>query len=377
MSKNWKVLILYASYGEGHRQVSRVLEKHFHKKGIESVMVTDLFAEAHPWINAFTRYLYVKSYTFLPSLYGWSYYSTQNMHNDTLLSRLFHSFGIRKLREIIQREQPDVVINTFPMQVMPEFRKKAGCPIPTVTVLTDFALHNRWLHPEIDQFYVPTEEMKMQMIRKGIYTGQIQVSGIPLREGFECPDLHTTLQHYQEYGLDPSKKIVLVMASAYGRSMLKKIGHACLANGDLQMILLCGKNQSLQKELETEFSRHSMIRVFGYVDAIPQLMKMSSCLVTKAGGITLTEALAINLPIIIFRPVPGQEAENARYLTKKGAAITIQRADELPAVVTRLLDDANRLSEMRRAVQYIHKSNAAETIVDDIIDRMRQKVVQY
>ena len=94
MTNEWKILILFASYGEGHYQVSRVLHHGLEEKGIKSVRMLDLFAEAHPWIDAVTKYVYSKSFSFAPSLlYGWTYYATRDMRQDTLLAQWFHLFG--------------------------------------------------------------------------------------------------------------------------------------------------------------------------------------------------------------------------------------------------------------------------------------------
>jgi processive 1,2-diacylglycerol beta-glucosyltransferase len=372
VTNTWKILILFASYGEGHYQVSRVLQQGFMEKGIENVRMLDLFAEAHPLIDAITKYVYSKSFSFASSLlYGWTYYATRDMRQDTLLAQWFHSFGFRKLREIIEQEQPDVVINTFPMLVMPMIRKKKGAMIPTVTVLTDFALHNRWIHPAIDRYYVPTKELKKELEVEGIPSTKVRVTGIPIKKEFEQLFYHPSTFFNEKYGLDPSKKFVLVMAGAYGKSTLKKICQSFLHKNQFDLLVVCGRNQSLQVELEKCYAG-SNIHVLGFVAEIHYLMSLSSCVITKAGGITLSEALAMNLPIVLLQPVPGQERENARYLTNKGAAITINHIEEIADQISRLLGDEVLLLKIQKSLQSLHRPHSAVSIIQDILDYLHE-----
>lgn len=367
MGKDLTVLILSAGYGDGHVQVSRALQKKFFDQGVQNVRITDLFHEAHPLFNAITRYLYIKSFTVAPSLYGWCYYRTQQMRHDTVLSKWFNSFGLGKLREIIKAAKPDIVINTFPMLVMPVFREITGTIIPTFTVITDFVLHQRWIHSEIDKYYVATEDLKKKMVEMGVPPERIQVSGIPLRDAFEKP--LNTVSVQQKYALDPSKKTVLVMAGAYGvLQNLKEVCRTLLSHDHLQILLVCGKNDKLKQEMDNCFARDSNVHVFGFVENVHELMGIASCIVTKAGGITLSEALHCNLPTLLFQPAPGQEKENADYLAEKGAAIITHRSDELAEQIQQLLSDEQRLFAMREIIGSLRQPDASGTVVYDVLN---------
>ncbi|WP_027416613.1 MGDG synthase family glycosyltransferase [Aneurinibacillus terranovensis] len=369
MKKDVKVLILYAHYGEGHLQVSRALKTSFQNAGIRNVTVKDLFAEAHPLIDRVTRYIYKKSYTIGSGFYGWFYNVTKNMNHNTFLSRLFNSFGISKLRDIIRQEKPDLVINTFPMLAMPELCRIDEISIPVYTVVTDFTLHNRWIHPEITMHYVPTIDLKKTMMREGIDPKRIKVSGIPLREEFHSLAYMFNSFHLLDiYRLCPSKKTILIMADFHNRKTVKKICSDILSAGDYQILLVCGKNQRLKEEMGAFFDEQQLpIRVLGFVSDLHTLMGMASCIITKAGGVTLSEALALGVPPVIFSPVAGQEMENARYLVDKGAAIISYRTDDLVFQVNRLLRDEKRLFEINKAIQLLRKRNAAKNIIQDIL----------
>ncbi|HET7577983.1 MAG TPA: glycosyltransferase [Bacillales bacterium] len=375
MDKDIKILILYAKYGEGHLQVSRVLQKQFAANGIKNVRLEDLFADAHPVIDRMARFIYEQSFSVASFLYGWSYYLTKNMENDNALSRHFNAFGIRKLQELIKTDQPDIVINTFPMLVMPELKARTGADIPVFSILTDFDLHGRWLHSKIDKYYVATEDLKAKIMNKGIPSQKVLASGIPIQQDFEHPRDAAAVQ--SKYGLDPSKKTILLMAASYGGP--REVGSACqfLANDErLQMIVVCGKNKRLQQKMTDRFKHEPTLRILGFTEDIPRLMEISSCIVTKPGGITLSEALRCQLPIFLCRPVPGQEKENARCLTEKGAAHIVDNKKNLAADLRKFLFDDQKLEEMKQAAHSLQKPKAAENIVQDMLketDRMKQR----
>ncbi|MGB8954654.1 MAG: glycosyltransferase [Tumebacillaceae bacterium] len=355
------VLILFARYGEGHIQVAEALKQAFERRGAVRVVLLDLFQESHPVVNAVSKSMYRKSFTWLSGIYGWSYDRTKEMSHDRLSSRLFNSFGMHTLNEAIRTLQPDVVINTFPMLAMPEWRRQTGQRIPTFAVLTDFVLHNRWIHPEIDKYYVATDDLADQLVRKGIRQDQIVVSGIPIRSAFQIAgDVRQERQRLAEkYQLSPSKQKVLLMAGGYGISsnwpeIIQQFHH-----NDWEVVVVCGKNESARAELLQQTAHLSGVHIFGYVKQIEELMKTADLLVTKAGGITLAEAMSLNLPLLLLSPVPGQEMENAQYLEAKGVARIINSRQQIREI-NALLDSLNTTEHA------LGRQDSAERVVRDI-----------
>lgn len=368
MTTKTKALILYASYGDGHLQTARALKESFEAQGFQTVMA-DLFAEAHPVINRLTRYFYLKSYAWFPRIYGWLYSSTKNMGHDSVWSRHFHAFGIHKLRSILDREKPQFVINTFPMLVMPELNRR-GVRVPCYTVITDFTLHRRWVHPDTEKFYVATDGLKKQLSGLGIPAEKICASGIPIKKMFCRPADCGSI--FRKFNLSPGKKTLLIMAGAYG--VLRGLSEICRETSQLpgvQTVIVCGNNETLQEKLEERFAENPNIRVLGFVKDIHELMSVSSCLVTKPGGITLSEALCANLPIVLFRPVPGQERENAEYLVGAGAAVIAESCPELIGHIRLMLRDTRKLEGMRGAIRAIRTPRSAETVATDVADSLR------
>jgi len=365
--RNLKMMILYASYGDGHLQAARAIQNALENRGIGRTVMIDLLAESHPFINAMTRRFYLKSFTLMPGLYGWLYDRTRPMRHDSLFAGWLHSFGRDRLRKLLWEEKPDAVIHTFPLLAMPALKQRTGLQIPTCTVITDFDLHRRWVHPDIDRYYVPTEDMQRELVSLGIESRRICVSGIPLKSGFSSVTADPQVR--LSYGLPADKPVVLIMAGAQGvLTGIADIVRSLLEQSSLTVALVCGRNESLAGEMRVLFAGHpeaDRLRIFGYVERMHELMALSSCIVTKPGGVTLAESLAAELPIFAYRPVPGQERNNALYLQSKGAAVIVNTPEQLRLEILKLFGDPIRLMTSKRALRKLRRPGAAETVALD------------
>jgi processive 1,2-diacylglycerol beta-glucosyltransferase len=372
MKPNPKIIIFYASYGDGHLQVSKALLSYFQEYGIHDVKMIDLLAEAHPVLDAVFRFVYSKSTTYCPMLYGWSYYLTYNMNNDQKLAKWLNAFCLHRLEEILEMEKPDAIIHTFPMLTMSELRNQIKVNIPTFTVLTDYVLHSRWIHPGTDKYFVATEDLKKNMIKKGISEEQIKVSGIPIRKIFQ--ETYNSQSILQRFGLKSGKKNILLMAGAYGAfSNLKKMVSLLSSLNNVHIIIVCGRNKALKAKLEVSLKDESEVSILGFVEQMQELMAVSSCIITKAGGITLSEAISLQLPIIVFRPVPGQEKENASYLANKKLVYITRHLTEIKEVVQQLFTRNWERYQTKQSMRSMQKLVAAEIVVSDILQEIEQQ----
>ncbi|GGH38087.1 MGDG synthase family glycosyltransferase [Paenibacillus segetis] len=366
-TKSPKIMILYASYGDGHYQATKAIESCFQRKGISNIILLDLMAEAHPLLNELTKFMYIQSFKALPSVYGWVYNMTRDMQSDTSFLSMINTMGMRVLKEIIAKEEPDLIIHTFPQLAMPKLIKKTGVSLPLVNIVTDFDLHGRWIHPEVDRYYVATEDLKMEIANRGISSNRVLASGIPLGPNFgESNISHTEILPK----LDPTKKTVLLMAGAYGvMKGLRDICEALIATGHHQILVVCGRNKELFRGLKRTFSKCTDVHLYGYLDNIPEMMGVSDCIITKPGGITLSEALACRLPLFLYRPVPGQELNNALYLKRKGIAHISYDAYKLAEQIESLWSNESSLIQMQLQIEDLRKPEATEVIVNDILDQ--------
>ncbi len=376
MQSNSCVLILYASYGDGHLQAARSLQESLLSQGIKRVLLLDLMAEAHPFINDLTRFVYMQSFKTIPHLYGWVYNMTRNMKAESPFSNWLHSFGIRRLREVLEQERPQLIVHTFPQLALPHLKTRWGLTVPLINILTDYDLHGRWLHPHIDHYYVPSQAMRSEAIQRGVAPAHITVTGIPLHSSFEAipveaeARLHKRKQLRLEAGLDPDKKTVLLLAGAYGvLKNVRDVSEVVAQREDAQLVIICGKNEPLRRDLEKRYDSLDNVHVYGFTRRMSEWMLLSDCAVTKPGGITVSECIRCGLPVFLLRPVPGQELANALYLQQQGIAEVCQSPALLANALSDMLDQPQRLDMMRQQMEQLQMPDAAARIAGDLVTR--------
>lgn len=359
-----KILILTANYGNGHLQVAHSLEQEFKNNG-NDVIVKDLYYETNPFIHEWTKKIYLKSFTKSGrQIYRIFYYSSSEITKRKNLKLL--SYGYSKLCKIVDSEKPDVIINTFPSFAVPFHRAKTNSVIPTYNVITDYCFHHSWIHPNIDKYYVASSKLKDELLQIGIDQDCVYVSGMPLKKEFEQTFSHELL--LQKSQLNPKKKTVLIVAGAYGVSKeMKEICELLKDDPLLQLLIVCGKNEDLFNSLQKAYQSLHHIKVVGYVTEMAELLHVATCVITKPGGIILSEALAMNTPIILPGATPGQERENAQFFVQQGAAIWNEKIHRLAAEVRLLVRNEAKLASMKQSLKNMYHSKSAMKIVEDIL----------
>lgn len=357
-----------ANYGNGHMQVAKTLYDECKSQGFEHVVVSNLYQESNPIVSEVTQYLYLKSFSIGKQFYRLFYYGVDKIYNKRKFN-IYLKMGNKRLDELIQLHNPDIIIITFPMIVVPEYRNKTGKVIPTFNVMTDFCLHKIWVHENIDRYYVATDYVKQKLVEIGTHPSDVKVTGIPIRPQFEADVPKSMI--YKKYGLSSDKKVLLIMAGAHG--VLKNVKELCevlLLDSEVQIVVVCGKNAALKQSLSVLEQAHpDQLKVLGYVEQIDELFRVTDCMITKPGGITLTEATAIGVPVILYKPVPGQEKENALFFEDYGAAIVINKHEDILESVTNLLQDEEKLETMKQNIKKLHLKQSSQTILEDIVEQ--------
>lgn len=355
-------LILTANYGSGHVQVANVLAEELKNRGVQPI-ISDLFEEAHPVMAQITQSIFIKSFSHGSSFYKWFYYGTNKLNASTI-TQFSRYLGRKRFMELVQEHNPRFVITTFPLHAAPFLLKKSRYNIPIYTVITDYVAHPFWINPSIDHYFVASDSVMHGLQKHDVDKNKITVSGIPIRSDFYRPADKETL--FYKYGIPPSNRVVTILAGAQGvLKNVKSLSQRLLKDPSLRVIVVCGKNKALYEKLTPLAIEHSgSFRLFGYVEELHELLKLSDCLITKPGGISITEAAALHLPLILYKPVPGQEAENAKHFQAHGAAIIAESADEIAEHVQNLFDNEQLVKRMKSGLQHIHQSRSSAIIAE-------------
>ncbi len=363
----FNILITTAPFGNGHKMVATALKNAFINKGYNNVFVVDLFTEAHPTITETIKRAYIKSYDF-GEAYSMLYYGSEKLTNMRVIE-IYRNFGYKKLRDIAKSFKPHVIINTFPILASSKIKNDAGENIPVFNIVTDFYVHKLWLSKEIDKFYIATEELQEELKKMNIPVEKTVVSGIPIREAFE--EIESISMLYKKYRFKRNKKIVLINSGAFG--VFKDIKNVCIElckYKSIQVAVVCGNNSLQKAKLESLKLRN--LKVFGFIENIDDLYKIACCMITKSGGITLSEALAVQLPLIIIKPVPGQEKENALYFEKKGAAIIANNSYQIVNSTIELINNPTMLEAMKNNMKKMYNKSSSFKIVEDVVESIEK-----
>ncbi len=365
-SQHCDILILSARYGNGHWQAAAAIREAMTAvyPGHDALLL-DYMDLVSPALNRTIQSLYLASIKHFPGGYGWFYRTTSTIAPDSPFQSLLNSLGREQMAALIQTTAPHAVISTFPTQagVLSDMRRLGHVHVPSITVITDNTVHSQWVHPHTDLYCVSSPEIAESLRIRGVSEERIAITGIPIRQAFAHLIDGGEVRRRQRW--HPDLPIVLVMSGAFGA--LGGVSEACRVlthmGRPVQLVVVCGRDRQLQMRLQRQCRHYRYpVHVYGYVEAIADFMTAADLLVTKAGGVTTAEALALGLPVVIFRPIPGQEEANADFLCDHGAAISARTTDELRAACERLLADGGLRHAMGNAARGLGRPHAARDV---------------
>ena len=372
MHRNFRVLVLSVSAGAGHVRAAQALCAQA-QLSHPQLQLTHL--DVMEVVPATFRKLYSESYIKLvakaPALWAYLYQRTDRRTGSSHADRLrrgIERLNTRQLQQEIDQLAPHAIICThfLPAELLSRrIRKRRTCP-PVWVQVTDFDVHGLWLQEHMHGYFVASEEVAARLIDKGISAQRTVVSGIPIMPAFaSAPDRSTAAV---ELDLDPSISTVLMMSGGAGVGDLAALTARLLhAIADLQVIALAGRNQELLAQLAA-LAKHfpTRLRPMGFTTTVERAMAAADLAVTKPGGLTSSECLAMNLPMIVIAPIPGQEERNADFLLESGAALKAVDAAALEFKVRRLLQHPAMLDGMRERMRSAARPQAARTVLDGI-----------
>ena len=351
-----KVLIMSASIGSGHTQAAHAIEEYLKTLPAEcEVEHFDFISNDVLSIDNIVKETYLKILDVFPMLYDLMYYSSQGYKKGMVVKTLF-SWGLkRRMLRVLADKNPDIIVFThpFPAGAAVLLKRQHRLQIPLVGVITDFTIHQLWVYPQMDPYCVATSQLKQQLMEQHVSAEKIVVSGIPVRNTFQQQRWHWDEDHER-------RRNVLIMGGGLGMGSIRQSLSVLDKLPDVgDFTVVTGYNADLYDELcQMRRELHHHVEILGYTNHIPELMVRASLLVTKPGALTCTEAATVQVPIVLYSPIPGQEEANATYMQSKGCARWVKTKDDLAAVVSELLRSPETLQQMSASSLACHRNGA-------------------
>jgi processive 1,2-diacylglycerol beta-glucosyltransferase len=367
-----KIDIIHATAGEGHRKIAMAVEDGLKRLGrsdlqvrlINSLDYTDAtfqktYAPLYYWSARNAAGLWGFFYELLD--HAWIYQLIRPLRSLT------NSLHAKKLLEDIIQNQPDVIVSTHFLspEILGRAKLKGLIRSKMITVITDFYPHTVWVNPGTDQYWVMADETKQDLIRRGVPAGIITVGGIPILPTFKPMGKKAEIR--KKYGLEENRFTVLLTSGSFGLGPQEAILEELKAFKDkVQCFVVCANNKELKAILESKVYPFP-VKIFGFIDFMPDLMEASDLMVAKSGGSTTSEALTKGVVMVVMAPIPGQETRNVKLLKIRDAAYFLNDPHEIHAIVKGILDDPSSLQKKRAAIARLAKPDASEDLVKMIL----------
>ncbi|MBW8865523.1 MAG: glycosyltransferase, partial [Verrucomicrobia bacterium] len=359
--------------GGGHIAAAAAMEEAWRAQRpddvIERLDLIKFFSPLHKKIHEDG---YVKLVELAPELWGMIFVKTDNpkvARQMSKLCRAFPSNSRNKFVRHLKNFKPDVVLCThyLPLETLGLLRLKDKMPQPLiVSIVTDFEAHALWMDECVDLYCVATEGTKARLVARGASAESIVPTGIPIAAKFLAKtDPKAVRKHY---GLRDDQPVLLVLGGGFGMGPVAEIlNELDKVPGQFQTIVVAGRNEKLRRELATHNRKHPT-HVLGFATNMHELMAIADLIITKPGGLTSSEALALGRPLFILNPIPGQEAANSDFLLEHGAASKANRVEDLPFRIEQLLG-SKKLGEMAKAAKSLGRPQSANNVCKEVLRR--------
>lgn len=370
-----KILLLSVSAGAGHMRAAEAIRSYADRQDFD---VQAIHLDVMNFVSTVLRKVYTDFYVFLvnktPTLWGYLYQITDEAKPDGWMQRLRRWLELRNAQPLLREIsscKPDIIICThfLPAAVLAQLIAMGKLNCPVWVQVTDFDLHRMWVHEHMAGYFAASEEVAFRMRQHGIAVQAIHVTGIPIMPAFS--------QHLErsvcarEFGIDPQRTTLLLMGGGEGLGSLHTVAERLLGlEENFHLIVLAGKNVALLialQELATRFPGRLLAQ--GFTDKVERLMACADLVITKPGGLTSSECLAIGLPMILTAPIRGQEERNADFLLEQGVALKAIDAVTLEYRIHYLLEHPAKLADMRAKAHALGRPHAACHVLDTVLGR--------
>ena len=366
-----RVVFYFSDTGGGHRSAAEAIIEAIHleyKNKVTTEMV-DFFKEyaPRPFNYAAEMYPYMVK---APQLWSASFHATDGRARARVITATMWPIARHAARALVRSHPADLIVtvhpwaNTFALKALGTDRP------PFINVVTDMVTtHALWYDNRADLILVPTETARKRAIKYKISPEKVRVVGLPVADQY-CKPIGSKSFLRKELGWPVDRPIVLMVGGGEGMGPLAKTAYAIDASGlDIGLIIVCGRNQRLKASLEL-YHWDNPTMIYGFTHEMPDFMRASDFIVTKAGPGTIAEALNAQLPIILYAKLPGQEDGNVSFVQEEGAGVWAPNPQDAVRALTRWI---SRPAERQKVVENCRRAGnpeAARTIAHTIAEML-------
>ncbi len=372
-----RILILTADAGFGHRKAAEAIEAALlrkHKKTCEGEIVNPLQDPSIPDLARQIETGYDEVVIDDPTLYQLAYSATDAPVVARLIQDVTTTVLNKTMSGIIETHAPDAIITTYPAFIQAAIRAvhASGRSTPVSVVVTDLVnVHSLWFHPEASLTFTATGNVYRQALDAGLPKSNVFLTGLPVHPDF-ADEKRDKAALRRALGWEPGVTTALIVGSARTR---ETAGIAVLLDRsglNVQIVAVSGNNTDTEQQLRS-IKWRTPAHVYGMVHNMPEMMHAADFVVCKAGGLTVTEALACGQPVILYEALPGQEVGNVRYIVETGAgAWSPGPIGVLATAYQWLSGDQSDLKKCRQAAKHVGKARAAYDIIERVIRQLDQ-----
>ena len=359
-----KVLFLSVPTGHGHHQTAKAVLENFQGNEDVECRFLDVLDNTSPVLADSMQQGYLLSTKVTPRMFGRFYNlaDRRNTEKDSGVGKLINTVLHKKLLAYLRQYDPDIIVAThvFAAIAITYLRSKYPIRAKVIAVVTDYTIHPYWEEADADYYITASELLNFQAIKKGISIHKIKPFGIPVQPRFsqKVPQKEARKQ----LGLDDKFTVLLMMGSmGYGHNTLSTIRNLDRMEDDFQLVTVCGNNKKLKARIDAMI-KHKNIVNYGFTNEVSLLMDAADCIITKPGGLSTSEALAKQLPIILLDPIPGQEDRNKEFMLNNGLALYISPTFPVTEAIYQLMHYDYKINVLKQNMQYIAKPNAAASL---------------
>ncbi len=375
-----EILIASAAVGAGHETVARTLINSLNKRAPNiRVRTCDVLSYTTAWFRAYYAGGFALTMSRFPYFYGLLYHLSN--HPQGTRRSLFEQRRIWTERKLLRgftrrliKSPPTLIVNTHFLSppIVEHARNSGWIDTPQMVIVTDFEMHRFWYCGGVERWFVPSDYSANTLWRWGVKRPQITVSGIPVRPQWTLPAKKTRI--LKEWGLSENEHLVILTGGAqFTCGPIYKIAQGILKTcPGTNLVALAGSNKILFSRLKRLQKSYPRLIPITFTDRLPELASAATLMVTKAGGVTLSECIAGGVPMVLLKPVPGHEEGNASYLVSCGAAAIGRGWHDIVSTVGRLLDSRLEREVLAENARKLYRP-ATHIITDAILEYINQR----